>query len=221
MRTTLSLPGFRKEWDCPVIHAAQHEWNSFTTAQASAYGLAFTRVSRLQGCGWARKQRRDRSIAKRSRRPLTLPRHWAFCDAKRRDLLGHLRTILAILIAMALSLAPVTSAWASASMHANARETVLAVAPPEDAMSDCMKAMQSMIDSTHGVAEKDCPCCDTSSKAACPEMMACLAKCGITAIAALSSGLATLRLVIRHDRPADPQKPPDWLHRPPAPPPKA
>ncbi|MGD9803416.1 MAG: hypothetical protein AB7E81_17855 [Hyphomicrobiaceae bacterium] len=132
-----------------------------------------------------------------------------------------MRIILAILIAVALPLAPIISEWAGASMHADTHKTVVAVAPPEDAMSDCMKAMQGMPDAMHGVAEKDCPCCDTSSKAACPEMMACLAKCGITAIAALSPGPATLRLLIRHDRPADPQKPPDWLHRPPAPPPKA
>ena len=49
-----------------------------------------------------------------------------------------------------------------------------------------------------------------------------LAKCGVHVIAVLSPAVETCRLsILRHTRPGDPQKPPDWWLAPPAPPPRA
>jgi hypothetical protein len=127
--------------------------------------------------------------------------------------LRHLRTLLATFVALALLLAPVASARAAASMHAGAHK--LAVDVTEGAMSDCMKTMQQQ-----SKAGTDCPCCDVKSKAACPEIAGCLAKCGISS-AVLSPEPASLRRVVRHERPVNLRKPPDWALRPPAPPPRA
>ena len=68
---------------------------------------------------------------------------------------------------------------------------------------------------------KSCPCCDTQSKAACPDFAACLAKCSTSVLAVLVPEQGMCLNVVRHVRPADPEKPPDWACRPPSPPPKA
>lgn len=126
-----------------------------------------------------------------------------------------LRTILAILIALSLSLAPVASAWAAMQMHAGMEQDAATATDSEDAMSsDCMKAMQ-------GKAHKGCDCCDTQSKAACPDTAACLAKCGSSVLAVLTPELITHREIVRHHHPKPPEKPPDRTIRPPAPPPKS
>ena len=80
-------------------------------------------------------------------------------------------------------------------------------------MSDCMKAMQ-------GKTQKGCDCCDTQSNGICPDVAACLAKCGAFVLAVLTPELRMAREIVRHRHFKQPEKPPDWAMRPPAPPPK-
>ena len=87
----------------------------------------------------------------------------------------------------------------------------------DDAMSDCMKAMQAQ----GQTQQQNCPCCDTPSKGTCPDMGACLAKCGVHVIAVLTPAAASRLPIVRHTRPGDLLEPPDWSLSPPAPPPRA
>jgi hypothetical protein len=136
---------------------------------------------------------------------------------KGRLTLLHLRSIVAILVALSLSLAPISSAWAAKQMLASmdlmkSAGTVVA----DDSMSDCMKAMQARKPDN----AQHCPCCDTASKTSCPDDGACLAKCSVHVIAVLTPAVAGPWATGGHDSPAVPQKPPDWLSSPPAPPPR-
>lgn len=114
---------------------------------------------------------------------------------------------------MSLSLAPVTSASAAMQMHGGAWQDAAETAASENAMSDCMKAMQ-------GKAKKNCACCDTQSKGACPDAVACLAKCGSLVLAILAPELQAHYKIARLNYSKNFEKPPDWANRPPAPPPK-
>lgn len=135
--------------------------------------------------------------------------------------LNRLRAILAMLIALSLTLVPITSAWAATQMRESMQSTDAAAAT-EDAMSDCMKAMQAQQRAQQDQAqEHNCPCCDTPAKGACPDVGACLAKCSVHLIAVLEPAGVFRPPIIRHHRPADPQKPPEWSRAPPAPPPRA
>lgn len=131
--------------------------------------------------------------------------------------LHRLRAIFAILIAVSLTLAPATSAWAAAQMRTSMGVDAAVNASTDEAMSDCMKAMQAQAQAV----DQNCPCCDTPSKAACPDMGACLAKCSFHIIAILASVAEDLVGVFEHDQPTNPHKPPDWALAPPAPPPRA
>ena len=134
--------------------------------------------------------------------------------------LHHLRTIFAILIAMSLTFAPITSAWAALQMRAS-MDSEVATAVVDDAMSDCMKAMRSNGQGNAQTRDKNCPCCDAPSKSTCPDVGACLAKCSVHVIAVLTPSKESRRpTIIRHDRPAEPEEPPDWSFAPPAPPPR-
>lgn len=130
----------------------------------------------------------------------------------------RMRALFAVLIAFAVALAPVSSAWAALQVRAS-MDTVTAsdLATSDAEMSDCMKAMQ-----TQGQPQdQSCPCCDTPSKAPCAGSGACLAKCSVQVIAAFACSAELRSLVGRLNWPVQSNKPPDWAFAPPAPPPRA
>ena len=132
--------------------------------------------------------------------------------------LQRLRIILAILIALSLTFAPITSAWAAMQTRASLDSTAVLATPVDvEAMSDCMKAMQAQ----QPAKGFDCPCCDSPTKAPCLDGGVCLAKCSVNVFAAFTLSADYSRPIIRHDRPGDPHIPPDWATSPPAPPPRA
>ena len=134
------------------------------------------------------------------------------------------RTLLVCWIALSVAVAPIASAWAS--MHAgqgvsghkvggheqSASQPTAAVDAAGDMadMADCHKAMK-----TSG----DCPCCD--GKAMCPSDAACMAKCCKVIGAALSDATRLALQPSAHGRPGEPEKPPEWVSKPPSPPPRA
>ncbi len=129
------------------------------------------------------------------------------------------RTILAVLIAVSLALAPGLSAVAAA--HENAATTVPASADAganaSTELSDCMKAMAG--DAATGDATKGgCTCCDTKSK--CPDQATCMSKCCkvLAVVKPAGKRIALTTIQYRH---AEPAKPPEWLSTPPAPPPRS
>lgn len=124
-----------------------------------------------------------------------------------------------MLIAVALTLAPITSAWAAQSMRTDNSTAASHVVEVE--MSDCMKAMRAQGETQGQAPDQNCPCCDTPLKGSCPDMGACLAKCSVHVMAILAPAAGHPRPVQRHNRPADPEKPPAWALAPPAPPPRA
>ena len=127
--------------------------------------------------------------------------------------LHRLRTILAILIALSLAVAPLASAWAGAPTTG---ATSVNMASEDGAVMDCAK--MGMAAEKSGT-DFDCPCCDTKSK--CADMTACLMKCSTQVIGIVMPAVRLAAIIGHHDRPADPQEPPDWSMRPPAPPPRA
>ena len=126
-------------------------------------------------------------------------------------------------IALSVAVAPIASAWAS--MHAGQRTSgheesghkQSASQPPAAAaaasdmadMADCHKAMK-----TSG----DCPCCDTKAK--CPSDAACMTMCCKIVGAALSDATRVALHTTVHGRPGEPEKPPEWVSKPPSPPPR-
>lgn len=124
--------------------------------------------------------------------------------------LHRLRAILAILIALSLGLSPVASAWAGVPAT-----SAMSMASEDGSVMDCAKMGMA---SEKGGTDFDCPCCDTKSK--CPDMTACLMKCSTQVIGIVMPAAKLAAIIGRHDRPADPQEPPDWSMRPPAPPPR-
>ena len=129
------------------------------------------------------------------------------------------RVTLVCWIALSVAVAPITSAWAS--MHVgqgvsgqesigheqSARQPTTAADAAAD-MADCHKAMK-----TSG----DCPCCDTKAK--CPADAACMTKC--CKVLGTFTGMTRLaRHTKVHDRPGEPEMPPEWLSKPPSPPPR-
>ena len=124
------------------------------------------------------------------------------------------RIIFVYWIALSVAVAPISSAWTS--MHGMMGHAAVAQHAMADAdtamdmadMADCHKAMKS---------SGDCPCCD--SKAKCPPDAACMTKC----CKVLGAALVTARLTVPrmvHARPAEPEKPPEWVSKPPSPPPR-
>ena len=141
---------------------------------------------------------------------------------RRKSNLNVRRIMLVCWIALSVAVAPIASAWAS--MHVGqgvsghkvggheqsaSQPTAAADAAGNTAdMADCHKAMK-----TSG----DCPCCDTKAK--CPSDAACMTKCCKVIGAALSPARFTLHPMV-HGRPAEPDKPPEWVSKPPSPPPR-
>jgi len=122
----------------------------------------------------------------------------------------RLHFILAVLISLSVALTPARltrpvmfgSAEAMASSHMDEAAA---------AMSDCEKMMAP-------AKSKPCGCCDTPSKAPCPD--ACLLKCGMHVLGVLLPSSETYVPVAEHHWLAKPEKPPDWTPRPPIPPPR-
>lgn len=122
----------------------------------------------------------------------------------------RLRTIVAVLIALAIAVSPMgsvsarTVAPASQATHAVDAANMAAME-----VTDCAKMM-------HEDTKHDCPCCDTD-KACSPDL--CLLKCfkvfGQIDAPQVVSALNALRL-----HPGDPQRPPDWADSPQPPPPR-
>ena len=107
--------------------------------------------------------------------------------------MAFFRILLAVMIALGLAMAPVNAALAASK----------ALAMP--GMQDC-----------HGKPAKDCPCCD---KATCSTDV-----CGLNCHNLLGTLPVPLRVIAiagAPDTPADLQKPPDRLQRPPSPPPRS
>lgn len=124
----------------------------------------------------------------------------------------RLRTIVAVLIALAMAVAPMGSASASMRTVAPASHAAHVAEAPDTAAMDMTGCEKTIQQSGTG----DCACCDT--KSACPPEL-CLFKCfkvfsGIVTPAAVRV-LTSLRLV-----PGEPHRPPDWIDSPQPPPPR-
>jgi hypothetical protein len=130
--------------------------------------------------------------------------------------LSVVRTILAILITISLTLAPGASAFAATDGRVAMpmdHAAMPSVDMPDD-MSDCMKAMQSGASDS---SKSHCKCCDTQNK--CPDSATCMTKC-CKVIGALKPTGKIITLTPIAYRQAEPAKPPEWLRPPPAPPPR-
>lgn len=121
------------------------------------------------------------------------------------------RIILAIVMALSISIAPVGSAWAALRVAAAKAATQTGGISE---MSDCERMMRGTDEQPAG--KSDCPCCDFN--AACtPDL--CLGKC--------FQHLGTMPRpavigLVGMSRPwlAEVDPPPDWSYRPPPPPPR-
>ena len=129
------------------------------------------------------------------------------------------RIMLVCWIALSVAVAPIASAWASVDVgqgvsgHKAGGHNKGASQPPAAAgdmadMADCHKAMKTSV---------DCPCCDTKAK--CPSDAACMTKCCKVIGEALRPARLTMH-PLAHGRPGEPEKPPEWVSKPPSPPPR-
>lgn len=125
----------------------------------------------------------------------------------------RLRTIIALLTALSIALAPIGSAWASMAAHTKAGAQAAAMSSDMADMTDCEK-MAMHAGQKPGMS--DCPCCDT--KNACPPEF-CLSKC-FHLIGTVVGSAAVPVLVALQLRPYEPARPPDWSFRPQPPPPR-
>ena len=124
-------------------------------------------------------------------------------------LLGIIRTILAISIAVGLAFAPAVSAFA-APQGIGMQNMAADAGASMDGM-DCEKAMS-------GSANGKCECCDTKSM--CPDQATCMTKCGnLLGVVRLPVKIALL-VSARYLRVA-PEKPPNCGSSPPSPPPRS
>lgn len=128
-----------------------------------------------------------------------------------------LRTMISALVAIAIVLAPIVSAWATVEKSAGVQVTLAhgdagehGVASAAAPMEDCASMMKG------ASSTDDCRCC-AKDKACPPEL--CLTKCfqlfGIDRpVGALAHvGMVQLRL-------SEPEPPPDWSEKPQPPPPR-
>ena len=127
------------------------------------------------------------------------------------------RIILVCWIALSVAVAPIASAWASMNSGKVASGHELN-APDHTAASDAAMDTADMADCHKAVKTSgDCPCCDTKAK--CPADAACKTKC--CKVLGTFTGMTRLaRHTKVHDRPGEPEKPPEWLSKPPSPPPR-
>lgn len=127
------------------------------------------------------------------------------------------RTMLSILVAVAIVFAPAASAWAigargngvpathTASHAVDVRDTAAA-----GTMEDCASMMKG------AAGTDDCPCCDKDK--ACPPQN-CLAKC-FQLLGLAQHSQPAVRLVTARLWPTTPEHPPDWSDQPQPPPPR-
>ena len=134
------------------------------------------------------------------------------------------RTILAILITISLTLAPGVSAVAA--VHENGAPTTTSASADTSTamtdvdMSDCMKAMhaKSVGGSDTSTSKSGCKCCDTKHQ--CPDSANCMTKCCKVIGALKPAGkIVALTMVAYHQ--AEPAKPPNWVSSPPFTPPRS
>ena len=129
----------------------------------------------------------------------------------RRTRLKHLRIILAIVLALSVTIAPIGSAWAALRATAAKADTRTA---DMSGMSDCEKMMHGA--DKQPAKKSDCPCCE-SNLACSPEF--CLSKC--FQLLGTMPRPAVLPLVAMAQLwPVEADPPPDWCYRPPPPPPR-
>jgi hypothetical protein len=133
--------------------------------------------------------------------------------------LKSFRTIVGLLIGLAIAFSPVAAAWASiktvTSGHSVAADTGAAATAD---MTDCEKMMRAAgHQGQPGTGNGDCPCCDTQN--ACPPDL-CVFKCfkvfGTFVTPSVARVLTSLRF-----QPYKPDRPPDWIDSPQPPPPRA
>jgi hypothetical protein len=115
--------------------------------------------------------------------------------------MGGCRTILAVLIGLAVAVAPLGSALVAA--NATAKQTAVHAAD-DHAMADCS-----------GHAADDHSCCDPS--AGCPDLCG-VTCCKLMGIIAVLAAMNTPEFVL--PQAADPLKPAAWRLRPRPPPPR-
>ena len=124
-----------------------------------------------------------------------------------------IRTIMAALVTISLTLGP--GVWAFASQHQNDPHAAMMSSDATMDMTDCMKAMGG--DPGH-VDKSDCRCCDVKSK--CPNRADCMSKCCKVIGALKPAGKIVLLTQIAY-RQTEPAKPPNWRSSPPFTPPRS
>ena len=125
------------------------------------------------------------------------------------------RTMLSMLIALALAMMPVVSAQAAA--HASSMLAATADVRLETGMAsagDMADCHETIGHDTTG----DHSCCN--SKSTCPDQAACMAKC-CKVVGVVWPAIHIAELVRFSYRPAVLEKPPSWASEPPAPPPRS
>ncbi len=123
----------------------------------------------------------------------------------------RVRVVLAILVALSVTLAPIGSAWAALPAATPKSEMQGA---DMSAMADCQKMMNGA--DKQPSQKSDCPCCE-KNVACSPEF--CLSKC-FQLLGAVPRAEHVAVITKLHLRPAEPDPPPDWSYRPPPPPPR-
>jgi len=131
--------------------------------------------------------------------------------------LSLFRSMLSVVVAVAIAFAPMATAWAGGAKvmgtamphmahHAGEDEGSAAVAP----MEDCALMLKGAANAVN------CPCCDKDN--ACTPQF-CMAKCFQLLGMAMQSG-PVAALVLARLRPTVPARPPDWSAQPQPPPPR-
>lgn len=128
-----------------------------------------------------------------------------------------LRTMFSALVAVAIVLAPVVSAWATVAKFAGAQVPLGHGDAGEHGMASAAASMEDCASMTKGASStEDCPCC-AEDKACPPEF--CLTKCfqflGIDRPVGALTHIGTAQLW-----PSAPEPPPDWSEKPQPPPPR-
>lgn len=128
------------------------------------------------------------------------------------------RSMLSVLVAVAIVLAPLSAAWAggakgmgtTATVHPTSHSVEAKGSVAASPMEDCASMMKG------AASTDDCPCCDKDK--ACPPQL-CLAKC-FQLLGLAQQSLPVARLATAQFRPTAPAHPPDWSDQPQPPPPR-
>ena len=123
--------------------------------------------------------------------------------------MAALRALIAIAIAISLTVAPLNPVRAMRAVHA-----VTSMAAAESGMPDCHKAK-------HREMPSNCGCCDDHVKSKCPDGCACLLQCGAQTLAIFAAAEPLRLTAIADFHQVNPAKPPGVRLLPAAPPPRA